>query len=170
MVESESALAERHSADLERVSDLIVEETRRAREADQALEGDLKARLAAAEQRSISVTDSLSGRLDALERDALAAEAAPGDPQASGAGPSSAPPSTEPEPADTGADGSVEVYEINEVTFEQLRALGCSSTQAARILGRRSSVGPFEGADALDQVPGLPAEFRASLKQRLRAG
>jgi DNA uptake protein ComE-like DNA-binding protein len=57
--------------------------------------------------------------------------------------------------------------ELNTVTVEGLRGLGLSITQAARIVTRRDATGGFGSLDELDEVPGIPSEQRAALRERL---
>jgi DNA uptake protein ComE-like DNA-binding protein len=56
---------------------------------------------------------------------------------------------------------------LNEATFEELRGLGLSVTQSARVIAYRDVRGGFESLDELDEIPGLPKETRADLRQRL---
>jgi DNA uptake protein ComE-like DNA-binding protein len=57
---------------------------------------------------------------------------------------------------------------VNDVSFEQLRELGCSVTQSARVIAYRETRGGFDSLDELDEIPGLPKETRAALKDLLR--
>ena len=52
-------------------------------------------------------------------------------------------------------------------TYEELRALGLSVTQAGRVLARRERSGPFSSVDELDLIPGFDADFLDQLKARL---
>jgi DNA uptake protein ComE-like DNA-binding protein len=56
---------------------------------------------------------------------------------------------------------------LNEASFDDLRALGMSITQAKRVLRHRESGGGFTSVDELDAVPGFPRLFLADLKDRL---
>lgn len=58
---------------------------------------------------------------------------------------------------------------INEGTFEQLRAVGLSVTQVGRLLAVRERTGGFASVDELDSIPGFPREFLDSVKDRLTA-
>lgn len=55
---------------------------------------------------------------------------------------------------------------IESVTFEGLRGLGLSVTQAVRVLNRRDE-GRLRDAADVDRIPGLPAELRERLKSVL---
>jgi DNA uptake protein ComE-like DNA-binding protein len=55
---------------------------------------------------------------------------------------------------------------IRSATFEDLRGLGMSVTQAKRLLHHRDEKA-LSSPDDLDQVLGLPKQFRAELKERL---
>ena len=57
---------------------------------------------------------------------------------------------------------------INAATYEDLRALGLTVTQAGRVLARRERTGPFSSVDELDLIPGFGSEFLEELKPRLR--
>jgi hypothetical protein len=57
--------------------------------------------------------------------------------------------------------------DLNTATFEMLRSLGCSVTQTARILSARKLRGGFDSPQELEEVPGIPAEFRAELIGKL---
>ena len=66
------------------------------------------------------------------------------------------------------APSSGETIELNNVSFEQLRAHGLSVTQATRLLAHRERLGRFQSIDELDEIPGLPREFAEDLKRRAR--
>jgi capsular polysaccharide biosynthesis protein len=68
----------------------------------------------------------------------------------------SAPP---PEP-----DGPVD---LNEVTYEELRALDLTMTQARRLLAYRDRRGGFSSLSDIDEVPGFPEYVREDLKRRV---
>ncbi len=59
--------------------------------------------------------------------------------------------------------------DVNEATFDQLRQLGLSVTQATRVIAYRERQEGFDSVDDLDTVPGFPMAFLADLKQRLTA-
>lgn len=60
-----------------------------------------------------------------------------------------------------------DIYDLNEVTFEQLRGMGLSVTQAARLLDLRSAQDGFTSLEALEGLPGFPDALRDEIKQRL---
>jgi DNA uptake protein ComE-like DNA-binding protein len=64
----------------------------------------------------------------------------------------------------SGGNGNLDV---NEVSFEQLRELGLSITQSARVIAYRDTRGGFDSLDELDEIPGLPKETRSTLKDLL---
>jgi capsular polysaccharide biosynthesis protein len=73
-----------------------------------------------------------------------------------------------PEP-DRGAaplepDGPVD---LNEVTYEELRALDLTMTQARRLLAYRDRRGGFSSLSDIDEVPGFPEYVREDLKRRV---
>jgi Helix-hairpin-helix motif len=61
-------------------------------------------------------------------------------------------------------DGPVD---LNAVTYDELRALDLSTTQAKRLLAYRERAGGFSSIDDIDEVPGFPDAVREGLKQRL---
>ena len=71
-----------------------------------------------------------------------------------------------------GAEGGGEISgldKLNEATFEQLRGLGLSVTQAARMIAVRDAQRGFRSAADLDAIPGLPAEVVADLKRTIES-
>lgn len=58
---------------------------------------------------------------------------------------------------------------MNEASFEELRGLGLSITQARRFLAVREERDGFESVDELDAVPGLPRDLTERLREQLRA-
>ena len=66
-----------------------------------------------------------------------------------------------------GKQDSAGRVELNTITVEGLRQLGLSITQAARLVHHREARGGFRSTADLDDVPGLPAEHRADLANRV---
>jgi DNA uptake protein ComE-like DNA-binding protein len=60
-----------------------------------------------------------------------------------------------------------ELLNLNDASFEELRKLGLSVTQSARLIAYRDVRGGYESLDELDEVPGLPKDVRRGLKARL---
>jgi DNA uptake protein ComE-like DNA-binding protein len=58
---------------------------------------------------------------------------------------------------------------LNDATFEQLRSLGMSVTQATRVIAYRERQDGFDSIDDLDSVPGFPRKLRSELKDQLTA-
>ncbi len=56
---------------------------------------------------------------------------------------------------------------LNGASFEQLRSMGLSVTQAARVIALRDGRRGFAAVDEVDQVPGLSADAAAELKRSL---
>jgi DNA uptake protein ComE-like DNA-binding protein len=71
--------------------------------------------------------------------------------------------SPKPEPEDS-------LIDVNRIGFEQLRDLGLSVTQAARLLARRDARGRFSSLDQLDDLLDIPRELIDRLKRSLRLG
>lgn len=59
------------------------------------------------------------------------------------------------------------VLDVNEASFEQLREVGFSITQSARVIAYRDTRGGFDSLEELDEIPGIPRETRRSLKELL---
>jgi DNA uptake protein ComE-like DNA-binding protein len=56
---------------------------------------------------------------------------------------------------------------LNESTFEELRDLGLTVTQSARVIAYRDVRGGFASLEELDEIPGLSKETRSDLRKRL---
>ena len=63
--------------------------------------------------------------------------------------------------------GTAARIRLSTATFDDLRALGLSVTQARRVLRHRSE-GNVDSVAGLERVPGIPAGQLAELKRRLR--
>src|SRR4051794_26890404 len=63
----------------------------------------------------------------------------------------------------TADDGATLV--LNTASFEALRAVGLSVTQAARVIGQREQHGGFESVDDVDAIVGIPRTVKQTLKQ-----
>jgi DNA uptake protein ComE-like DNA-binding protein len=61
------------------------------------------------------------------------------------------------------SDGELD---LNAASFEQLRGLGLSVTQAARVIGQREQHGGFSSLDDVDGVMGIPKSVKQTLKQQ----
>jgi hypothetical protein len=59
------------------------------------------------------------------------------------------------------------VEALNKLTFEQLRELGLSVTQSARLLARRDARGSFASLDELNDLAGFSREVLQQLRKRL---
>jgi DNA uptake protein ComE-like DNA-binding protein len=60
--------------------------------------------------------------------------------------------------------------DLNEASFEELRELGLSVTQSARLIAYRDVRGGYESLDEIDDVPGLSEQTRGDLKDQLKLG
>jgi competence ComEA-like helix-hairpin-helix protein len=56
---------------------------------------------------------------------------------------------------------------LNQATFEELRELGFSVTQATRVLTYRDRIDGFKSLDDLGEVPGMPREFVHEVQPKL---
>ena len=54
--------------------------------------------------------------------------------------------------------------DLNSATFEELRAVGLSVTQAARLIGQREQHGGFESVHDVDGIVGIPRDVKQTLK------
>jgi DNA uptake protein ComE-like DNA-binding protein len=57
--------------------------------------------------------------------------------------------------------------DLNRATFEQLRDLGFSVTQATRVITYRERENGFDSLDELGKVPGMPRQFLREVRQKL---
>jgi DNA uptake protein ComE-like DNA-binding protein len=64
-----------------------------------------------------------------------------------------------------GKDGALD---LNLASFEELRELGLSVTQSARVIAYRDTRGGFDSLEELSEIPGLPKDTRVALSSRLR--
>ena len=62
---------------------------------------------------------------------------------------------------------SGETVDVNHATFEDLRDLGFSVTQATRVITYREQQSGFKTIDDLAAVPGMPREFLTEIRPRL---
>jgi DNA uptake protein ComE-like DNA-binding protein len=60
--------------------------------------------------------------------------------------------------------------DLNAATFEELRNLGLSVTQSARMIAYRDVRGGYKSLDELDGIPGLAEKTREELKAKLNLG
>ncbi len=65
------------------------------------------------------------------------------------------------------AAGGMDPIDVNEATFEDLRSLGLSVTQCARVIAYRDTRGGYESLDELEDVPGLPRKTVSNLRSEL---
>jgi DNA uptake protein ComE-like DNA-binding protein len=56
---------------------------------------------------------------------------------------------------------------LNQATFEDLRDIGFSVTQATRVITYRERQKGFDSLDDLGEVPGMPDDFLAEIKPKL---
>lgn len=58
--------------------------------------------------------------------------------------------------------------DLNSATFEELRGLDLSVTQATRVLAYRERFGGYRSVEDLEKVPGFPPELIENLRTRLK--
>jgi DNA uptake protein ComE-like DNA-binding protein len=59
--------------------------------------------------------------------------------------------------------------DANSATFEQLRGLGMSVTQATRVIAYRERKDGFDSIDDMDTIPGFPKDLIEEMKGKLTA-
>jgi DNA uptake protein ComE-like DNA-binding protein len=76
-------------------------------------------------------------------------------------------PSSEPA-APSAPAASGDQINLNEATFEDLRDLGFSVTQATRVITYRERASGFDSLDDLSGVPGMPRSFLKGVLPKLK--
>jgi DNA uptake protein ComE-like DNA-binding protein len=61
-----------------------------------------------------------------------------------------------------------EPLDLNRASFEELRALGISKTQATRVISAREAAGAYASLDELDGLPGFSPEQLEAFKSSVR--
>jgi hypothetical protein len=61
-----------------------------------------------------------------------------------------------------------ELIDLNAASFDDLRGLGLSVTQAARLIARRDAVNGFSSPDEVAELPGFPKAQLSELLSRTR--
>jgi DNA uptake protein ComE-like DNA-binding protein len=143
-----------------RVEDLESELEEQLKQTDIELATQLKQhekQKLALERRFSDREAELRGRIDSLESELAEARSNGGSKSKAGTGRKS----KSPAPA---ANGRVH---LNEVSFEELRDLGLSVTQSARVIAYRDVRGGYGSLDEIDEVPGLPKDTRRLLREQL---
>lgn len=150
--------AERRAAEAEaKAGDLVA-----AREAEPASEPEQprerpRGLLARLRRPRANAPEGAPGKGASPEPDAVAEPEATAEPHRS-----------REEPADDTA-AHPEPVNLNSATFEELRGMGMSVTQATRVIAYRERHNGFDAVDDLDAVPGFREEALARLKQGLSA-
>ena len=71
-------------------------------------------------------------------------------------------------PAAPGPANGGEQLDLNRASFEELRALGISKTQATRVISAREAAGAYASLDELDGLPGFSPEQLEAFKSSVR--
>jgi competence protein ComEA len=66
-----------------------------------------------------------------------------------------------------GEESTPNGVKLNSATFEELRELGFSVTQATRVITYRERRGGFKSVEELAEVPGMPDDLLGDVSQRL---
>ena len=125
---------------------------------------------AAEEHRGVGLLGRILGRHEDESQDQPAgAEGANGD------GETAAPGGTAGDARDTaGAYAPVEpdpdAIDLNSASFEELRGLGFSVTQATRVITYRERENGFRSFSELHAIPGMQSEFVRTVESKLRLG
>jgi DNA uptake protein ComE-like DNA-binding protein len=189
--EARASEAESRAEEAERLAKLKTEETDRETQLREVLDriARTEERAAEAEQRAREsvwqITDP-GAETESTGSQSRAEDFAVKTPPAQPAAPPSSPDpsqaawipqppeSAEPEPSAAGG-GSEEPtivseggpLNLNEATYEDLRRLRLSVTQAGRVLAYRDRFGGFKSLDQLDGIPGFSKAFLTELKPHL---
>jgi DNA uptake protein ComE-like DNA-binding protein len=150
-MEQRARTAEARAEAMEQRAQVAEERYRAAEERAQALEQRAQAaeeRARAAEKRADRTAQALERREEETAARPPRARAMPARRKA------------------TRAEGDGGQLNINDVTFEALRAMGLSVNQAARFIGQRDQRGGFSSLDEIDTVIGLPTDLKARLKEK----
>jgi DNA uptake protein ComE-like DNA-binding protein len=75
----------------------------------------------------------------------------------------------DPAPPEPNPESETSRLDINRIGFEQLRELGLSVTQAARLLAKRDAQGNFRSLEEINDLLDFPREIIERLKRTLRA-
>jgi competence ComEA-like helix-hairpin-helix protein len=155
------AVAKRAAADARKQAD---EDLKRMRaERDDAVK---KLRAAESELKKAKASQPQPAAKPAEKQTAKPGQPAPPMPTRKPAQPKPPKPVKEPEPEEElELTGPVD---LNQATFEQLRALGFSAAQANRVIAYRERLGGYKAVDDLETVPGVQREFVTKLKDRLQ--
>jgi colicin import membrane protein len=76
-------------------------------------------------------------------------------------------PPTLPSPPKPGSGDEGAALDVNQATFEQLRGIGLSVTQATRVIAYRERKDGFDSVDDLEGVPGFPKSLLDELRENL---
>lgn len=63
-----------------------------------------------------------------------------------------------------------DAIDLNSASFEELRGLGFSVTQATRVITYRERENGFKSVAELHAIPGMPSEFLRTVESKLRIG
>lgn len=181
-IEQRAEDAERRAAFAERLTQLKLEESEREKRLESVISGIERAEQRAedAENRAMAAERSAAAALEGRAAPSTAGELNPageglsrstGEPDrlSSPAARDSDPDRQQTDDADDDragrayrddreSGGGKGRLDLNHATFEQLREVGLSVTQATRILAYRERFGGYDSLDDLDKVPGFPPE------------
>lgn len=187
--ETEARMRSEAEAHLEsQATELKAEADERVRAAVESARAEAEQRLAAESEESVrKETEKLAGELEQASRalrevklreaeDRAAAAVKPrrfslrrsrekGPPRSERKGAEKA--ASEETPGSDTETRVLRLVNLNEATFEQLRAMDMSVTQATRVIAYRERQDGFDSVDDLGSVPGFPKPFLEELKQQL---
>ncbi len=127
---------------------------------------DFKAQMKSAEKAFEARQAELRGQIEKLESELAAAKQAADD-QKAAAKPQPQPKATAAKARGRRGARKTGSLDLNEATFEELRNLGLSVTQSARVIAYRDVRSGFESLDELNEIPGLPKETRTDLRKQV---
>ena len=116
----------------------------------------------AAREKEAAERRAARERKDAEKKAKREKEMEPEQPVESEPAPPAEPSPPEPRSRDEGA-----ALDVNRATFEQLRGIGLSVTEATRVIAYRERKDGFNSVDDLEGVPGLPKSLLDELREQL---
>lgn len=120
------------------------------------------------EERVKAIEDRVASSNRAVQQ--LAAPGAPPPPEVVPLKEAAPLPERPPAPEPDSEQGAGTKLDVNRVSFEQLRELGLTVTQAARLLASRDARGRFRSLDELNELWGFSRDLIENLMRRFSVG
>jgi DNA uptake protein ComE-like DNA-binding protein len=163
-VEARAEAAERRAETAERLAKLKAEEAEREQRLRRVVTD-----VERAEQRALEAERrAAAAERAAMEGARAAAPASAEQPQSETSSEApAAPPPPGPDAGMAAPPAARGQLNVNDASFDDLRGLNLSVTQATRVLAYRERLGGYKSLDDLDDVPGFPQDVLSELKQRV---